>query len=177
MIKPELYDSEQDPDRAIKIFRLTRMENLSLRGARYYYEARDGCGRRLGICNDNREFVAGIVGRHKIRSRPREHVYSLTGLTQTPANLGRSMTSGGRAAVYGIALIETVLVGSEMRPAFRNHKGGLVGFGDEGSGIDWNELPAEFRRPAPFLTEIPAAGGVAADWIYSGRPSFTDARK
>jgi hypothetical protein len=163
----------------MKIFRLTKTRNGSFHGPRFLYEVRDASGRKLSSTSDNKDFVAGIVGRHEIEKRPGEFIFSLTGMTQTPHNLGKALTSGGRSSVYAIALIETVPIGNEFRPVIRTANGD--DFGDKGSAVDWSKLLKEFRAAIvatgvdieTFHTVKPAAGGHAAFWIDDTDPGDT----
>lgn len=153
-------------DESIKIYRLTKTENAGTRGARYFYEVHDGAGRRLAGMSDNRDFVAGIVGRH---TTPGGVGYSLSLMTQTPANLGSNLTSGGKSAVWGIALIETVEVNGNRFPVHRAANGSLDA---RNPAVDWSELPKEFRAALPiepFYTPRPNDDDpTSIGWVYVG---------
>lgn len=150
----------------MKIFRLIKTRNPGSRGARYLYEVRDGNGRKISSTSDNKDYVAGLVGKHEREIRPGEFIYSLYGMTGKPETLGKAMTNGGRSVVFGIALIETVDIGGSWRPVIRTSAGD--DFGPRGSDLDWQKLPAAFRSILPcdpFRTLKPIAGSDAATWI------------
>lgn len=144
------------------IFRLTKQENPN-RGARYIYTILDRNGRRISRHEDNALFVAAIVGRHE-KAAGLGSVLSVSKFTKTPANLGKSMTAGGRADVFGIALAETIYVSDGTRRTITRSAAKFDRIKNDHDAIDWNELPAEFHRGAHFVTPHPIVER-DEDWI------------
>jgi hypothetical protein len=144
------------------IFRLIKQANPK-GGARYIYKVVDRDGREIWRHEDNALFVAAIVGRHE-KGSGLGSVLSVSKFTKTPANLGKSMTAGGRADVFGIALAETIRVGDGTRRTVTRSAAKFDRIANDHVAIDWNDLPAEFHRGPNFTTPVPIVTR-DSDWI------------
>lgn len=165
-MRPEAWKrSEMATAGPVPVFVMSKFQNRGIRGARYSYRVQiDG---KTQTYEDNRDYVAAIISRAEILTRPGKFIYSLNYFTGKASQLGKALTAGGRSRTFVIALIETVRVAGENRVLVRSSSGNY-----DGQSIDWTELPPEFRRGPSFNTLINDPNRVVVPITIPAESSF-----